>query len=249
MAPATNQDTALALCRRLCDAVLAHPFVSGGARISVSLSVGTVTSVEGMTRSYEDLMGIVEQRTRAARFAGGNRVVASEDGALSVAALSQDAPQDDASQEVSTPATPLDEPVPALPELTDDAGFSFVEELSLESPQDMSAPVTRSEGGLDFEPTELSDLDMCGLEVDLDTALNDMIIATSPADPSAADNSPEFVGLDAALLKLARGEGDSIEPWLDSIVRRMLPLLEFYSDRRQGVLAAGIADIKLRCLS
>ena len=96
--------------------------------------------------------------------------------------------------------------------------------------------------------------ELSGLEIDIPAFSQDTVPLETAAfarlpDQNAAAESLEFVGLDAALQRLANGEGDSIEPWLDSIVRRMLPLLEFYSDRRQGVLAAGIADIKLRCLS
>jgi two-component system, cell cycle response regulator len=248
MAPATNQDKALALCRRLCDAVLAQAFVSGAVQISVTLSVGTVTSEEGVAGSYEDLMGIVERRTRAARFAGGNRVVAAEEaGSLIVEELSLNALQD-----VSVPTAQPDEVIPASPELAAETGFSIVEELSLETPQDVPASMVLPDGGLMPELSELSELselvEMSGLEFDLDTTPNDPVAAAPLPDQSGIADGLEFVGLDAALLRLAKGEGDSIEPWLDSIVRRLLPLLEFYSDRREGVLAEGIANIKARCL-
>lgn len=201
VAPATDQEKALALCRRLCQAVVSKPFISGTTEIPVTLSVGAVTLDQDGARSYEELMQIAERRTRLARHAGGDRVVAAEE---------------------------------ARPEIA--------EELSLGAPEVVSTPMALP------EVVELSALEFDMLEFSQDTAPIDAAAVTPlPIQTDAAD-SLEYVGLDAALQKLVNGEGDSIEPWLDSLVRRLLPLLEFYSDRREGVLAAGIADIKTRCL-
>ncbi len=201
VAPATDQEKALALCRRLCQAVVSKPFISGTTEIPVTLSVGAVTLDQDGARSYEELMQIAERRTRLARHAGGDRVVVAEE---------------------------------ARPEIA--------EELSLGAPEVVSTPMALP------EVVELSALEFDMLEFSQDTAPIDAAAVTPlPIQTDAAD-SLEFVGLDAALQKLVNGEGDSIEPWLDSLVRRLLPLLEFYSDRREGVLAAGIADIKTRCL-
>jgi hypothetical protein len=100
------------------------------------------------------------------------------------------------------------------------------------------------------EVMELSALDLDLAMFSQDAMSMDMTTTTTPMpDQGGAQDRPEFVGLDAALQRLANGEGDSLEPWLDSIVRRLLPLLEFYSDRREGVLAEDIANIKTRCLN
>ncbi len=209
VAPATDQDKARALCRRLCDAVLAQPFVSGATQIPVTLSLGAVSLEESVAQSYEDLMLMAERRTRRARLAGGNRVVAAEEaGPCIVEALSVEAPEP-----VPSPAALPDQPVPALPEVV-----------------------------------ELSTLDFDLAAFTQDAVVVDMAAIPLP-DSAAADDPSEFVGLDTALQRLANGQGDSIEPWLDSIVRRLLPLLEFYSDRREGVLAEDIANIKMRCLN
>lgn len=209
LAPATDQDKARALCRRLCDAVLARPFVHGATEIPVTLSLGAVSLEESVAQSYEELMHIAERRTRRARFAGGNRVVAAEEAGPSIVeALSLETPE-----VVPAPMAPPDEPVPALPEVL-----------------------------------ELSALDL-DLAVFSQDAVSMETVTMPMPEQAGAQDGPEFVGLDAALQRLANGEGDSLEPWLDSIVRRLLPLLEFYSDRREGVLARDIANIKTRCLN
>ena len=154
-------------------------------------------------------MLIAERRTRRARFAGGNRVVAAEEAGPSIVeALSLETPE-----LAPLPAASPDEPVPALPER-----------------EAVCAP-----------QLELVAFSLETVSLDMPT--------TPVPDQAVVDDKAEFVGLDAALQKLANGEGDSIEPWLDNIVRRLLPLLEFYSDRREGVLAEDIANIKLRCLN
>ena len=129
------------------------------------------------------------------------------------------------------------------------AGPEIVEELSLADQGDALLPMVLPDAVIPALPevAELPAIELDVLEFSQDTAPID-VAAVSPAlVQSDAADSLEFVGLDAALHRLANGEGDSIEPWLDSIVRRLLPLLEFYSDRREGVLAAGIAVIKMRC--
>lgn len=101
----------------------------------------------------------------------------------------------------------------------------------------------------DVAPVE--ELSMLAFDMSLlhqDTTPSDAPVLTVETDQNNVADTPEFTGIDAALQKLAEGEGDSIAPWLDNIVQRLLPLLEFYSERRANVLAAGIADIKARHL-
>ena len=202
VAPATSQEKAEALCRRLVQAVARKPFVSGTTEIPVSLNVGAVTLDEAGAHTYEELMQIAEHRIRQARNTGGDHAVTLE--AIDPSMVEEGSPDAAATARVSM----------ALP-----------------------------------EAAELS-----GLEIDIPAFSQDTVPLETAAfarlpDQNAAAESLEFVGLDAALQRLANGEGDSIEPWLDSIAQRLLPLLEFYSERRAGVLAAGIADIKMRCLS
>ena len=206
VAPATDLEKVQALCRRLCQAVVSKPFVSGATEIPVTLSVGAVTLEQDGARSYEELMQIAERRARIARHAGGDRVVAVEA-----------------------------------------AGLEIVEELSPGEQETLLVPMLLPDEAIPVLP-ELSAMEFDVLEFGQDSAPIDVAAVTPVLVQSGAADTLEHVSLDAALHRLANGEGDGIEPWLDSIVRRLLPLLEFYSDRREGVLAAGIADIKTRCL-
>lgn len=206
VAPATDLEKAQALCRRLCQAVVGKPFVSGATEIPVTLSMGAVTLEQDGARSYEGLMQIAERRARHARHAGGDCVVAAEE-----------------------------------------AGPEIVKELSLGVAETVLLPLVLPDEVIPALP-ELSAMELDVLEFSQDTAPIDVVAMTPVPIQNGAADSLEYVGLDAALQRLANGEGDSIEPWLDSIVRRLLPLLEFYSDRRGGVLAAGIAHIKTRSL-
>ena len=68
--------------------------------------------------------------------------------------------------------------------------------------------------------------------------------ATSPRPETAGAERAETFGLDQALKMLARGEGDRLAPWLDRLVQRLLPLLEFYNERRDGELASLITQVR-----
>ena len=212
LAPATNQEKAQALCRRLRQAVAGKPFVSGTSEISVTLNVGAATLEEADADTYDELMQLAERRLRNARNVSGDQTVAAlEIDSESIATL----PPDTQGADLVAIALP-DESVPALPEVAEVAQLS----------------------GLEFDRSLFSQ----------GATLPDAEAFAPEAGQNDVADSPEFVGLDAVLQRLADGEGDSIEPWLDSIAQRLLPLLEFYSERRAGVLAAGIAGIKARSL-
>ena len=68
--------------------------------------------------------------------------------------------------------------------------------------------------------------------------------AASTRQETASAERAETFGLDQALKMLARGEGDRLAPWLDRLVQRLLPLLEFYNERRDGELASLITQVR-----
>ena len=212
LAPATNQEKAQALCRRLRQAVESKPFVSGGSEIAVTLNVGAAILGESNADTYEELMQLAERRLRNARNTSSDQAVVAQE--LDVEGIETLPPETLEADRVEM-ALP-DEPIPALPDVAQ------VEE----------SPMLAFDMSLFHQ----------------DTTLSDAAAFTPQAEQSDVADTPEFVGLDAVLQKLAEGEGDSIAPWLDSIAQRLLPLLEFYNERRANVLAAGIADIKARRL-
>lgn len=204
LAPGTGREKAQVLCRRLCSAVVAQAFVSGGKEIPVTLSLGAVTLDEGVKRNFSELMEMTERRARRARNAGGDRVVATDEVAPETEtgeALPRIAPE--TQPEAMAPAG-LD-----IPDLPDRA-----EQFNLES---------------DAPPSLACDAGQ--------------ILENTPGSTAAPERAETF-GLDQALKMLARGEGDRLAPWLDRLVQRLLPLLEFYNERRDGELAPLITQVR-----
>ena len=210
LAPATGRDKAQILCRRLCTAVVAKPFVSGGKEIPVTLSVGAVTLDEGAKRNFTELMEIAERRVRRARIAGGDRVVATDEVVPETGeALPQVAAE--AQPEISAPAG-VDIPDP--PEMAEQITLAADAPLSLAFDADQA-----------------------------ENALGSTTAAGTREETAGAERTETF-GLDQALKMLARGEGDRLAPWLDRLVQRLLPLLEFYNERRDGELASLITQVR-----
>ena len=210
LAPATGRDKAQILCRRLCTAVVAKPFVSGGKEIPVTLSVGAVTLDEGAKRNFTELMEIAERRVRRARIAGGDRVVATDEVVPETGeALPQVAAE--AQPEISAPAG-VDIPDP--PEMAEQITLAADAPLSLAFDADQA-----------------------------ENALGSTAAAGTREETAGAERTETF-GLDQALKMLARGEGDRLAPWLDRLVQRLLPLLEFYNERRDGELASLITQVR-----
>lgn len=207
LAPGTGRDKAQVLCRRLCAAVVAKAFISGGKEIPVTLSLGAVTLDEGIKRNFVELMGMAERRVRRARIAGGDRVVATDEVAPEIGT---------SSSQVRVEMPPLGFDIPDLPEMAKQSNLEPDAPLSLAFDADQ-APMESAP-----DPT-----------------------ATTDARPEAADaGRNETFGLDQALKMLARGEGDRLAPWLDRLVQRLLPLLEFYNERRDGELASLITQVR-----
>lgn len=225
LAPATGRDKAQVLCRRLCAAVRAKPFVSGEKELPVTLSVGVVTLDEGRQRNFTELMSMVERRVRRARIAGGDRMVATDEVApeTEIGELSpQLAGETQSVVEQSVVETqseemvaPMDFSIPDLPEI--------VEQITLESPAPLSLVLDTGQA-LESVPAPTT-------------------VASTRQETMGIERTETF-GVDQALKMLARGEGDRLAPWLDRLVQRLLPLLEFYNDRRDGELAALITQVR-----
>jgi len=84
-------------------------------------------------------------------------------------------------------------------------------------------------------PAPVSDLD--------DFLIPDAEAVTAPAVAPPAD-VVELLSIDRALLMLANGDGHRLEPWLDGLAPRVIPLLEYYSRERHLGLDQVLADIK-----
>lgn len=103
-----------------------------------------------------------------------------------------------------------------------------VEEVTLAPPDG----ATQSEPAAAESPEPLSDLAALAL---LDTLPGDEPVVTAAAAASApADDAADLISVDRALALLADGKGNLLGPYLEALVRRVDPLLEFYHARRFG---------------
>ncbi|HEX9626004.1 MAG TPA: diguanylate cyclase [Acidiferrobacterales bacterium] len=78
--------------------------------------------------------------------------------------------------------------------------------------------------------------------------LREIVPPREPMTAASADqgNVVELLSIDRALLMLMNGEAARIEPWLEGLVPRVLPLLEAYNRKTGAGLDAAIADMKAR---
>lgn len=72
MAPKTDSEGALALGRRLRDAVIAKPFTGGDTNVTVTLSIGIVNVGQDQEVDPESLLALAEERVEMVRSSGGN---------------------------------------------------------------------------------------------------------------------------------------------------------------------------------
>lgn len=64
--------------------------------------------------------------------------------------------------------------------------------------------------------------------------LGDAPVAMAAQESAPADDAAELISVDRALALLAAGKGSLLGPYLEALVRRVDPLLEFYHSRRFG---------------
>lgn len=190
LASATDSEAALKLCDRLREAIARKPFVHGGLRRPITLSMGVASLVQDRSSSLEDLLKLAEQRLCHAQSEGGNRACASVMGETALAI-----------EEVLL--SPV-EPQPPSAEAVEIA----VEALSVEELENLVKQAAQREAGDAAEPVTSAPGS----------------VPTAPAAPA------EPVSVDKALQMLASGQGADLIPWLEELVRRVQPLLDFYGE-------------------
>ena len=231
--PGSDKQQAMVLANRLCEATTAHPFQYGDVRIPVSVSIGLVTLGECAPGVFEELMALAERRLRRARLAGGNRFDAGEEaGALAgqgdLPALNPEQPVPEAVEEIEALSLPD----------TDELSTAGLEEIVRQEAEEirasapargMAEPATADEIGLPSLP-DTDELSIPGI--------GELTLLDAPA--------PEPVTVDEALRLLADGQGERIEPLLDGLVQRLLPLLEFHDSRRDHTLSDLLDEMRVR---
>jgi len=118
-----------------------------------------------------------------------------------------------------------------------EAAAAAVEEVTLAPP----APVEQPEpAGIENSPPPSALGDLAALDASPgDEPVDAVEIADAPAvldaeESVATDDAMDLISVDRALALLAAGKGSLLGPYLESLVRRVDPLLEFYHGRRFG---------------
>jgi hypothetical protein len=109
-----------------------------------------------------------------------------------------------------------------------------------------TTPACDTEGSLadgEIEVPVLPDVD--GLSV---AEIEELVALDAGVTGVTRDDSEEMesVSIDEALRMLADGEGERIEPWLDTLMQRLLPLLELYDSRRAQPLGSMLEEVRAR---
>ena len=221
LASATGIKAATALCRRLREAVANQPYRHGGVTIPVTLSVGMANLAQDRRDNIEDLLTLAHQRLCHAQSEGGDRVCSS---------ILSDMP---AVEEVVAPALePPADILPSLPEsVAEPASADTLTVAELEAMVSLeaefaSSQIGESEALLPFMGPVLPD--------------SPGIMTADPV-PLSADDAP---GIDQALQLLAQGQADALAPFLDTLLRKLQPLMDFAAHVRNRNTAQ-IGDEKL----
>ncbi len=242
LAMATGKDRGEVVCNRIRAAVAAEPFRHGTDAIVVTTSIGFVSLDENRLRPLEDILALAERRLIHAKSEGGNRVSATTQ-------VSGIAPPEEVALTSPEPAPELPrEPLQDFsPESPSGLPPEPVPESSLEP-----APQSPAEPSLDLLPEleeVLSAYDPAALplaEIDDLLAPDTEHASVSPAPPAPDDGLTEMLSIDRALMMLAYGDVRKLEPWIDGLALRVLPMLEFCNRERSLGLDQVLADIRQR---
>ncbi len=221
LASATGIKAATALCRRLREAVASQPYRQGGLTIPVTLSMGMSNLAQDRRDDIEELLTLAHQRLCHAQSEGGDRVCSS---------ILTDMP---AVEEVVVPALePPAEMLPTLPEaVAEPAAADTLSVPELEAMLSLEAEFASSQIG---EPETLLPF-MESVPPD-----SPALMTADPA-PLSADDAP---GIDQALQLLAQGQTDALVPFLDTLLRKLQPLIDFAAQIRNRNTAQ-LGDEKL----
>jgi len=99
LAPRTDTEQAIQMCKRLRSAVMDRAFVHNAVRLPVTFSVGVAVFGHDDTAEIEDLVAVAAQHTAEAQRAGGNSVVAESGSVIKMEAPREAMPLTGASTE------------------------------------------------------------------------------------------------------------------------------------------------------
>ena len=242
LASATGIEAATTLCQRLQEGVASHPYRQGNLTIPITLSMGMASLGQDRRDNIEELLKLAHQRLCHAQSDGGNRVCSS---VLSDMHLIE---------EMVAPSveTPTDILLP-LPELAAEPGYAdtvTIPELDeigsvLASPVETTTNTLPSLSEPLAEPTytdtltipELEDIESLEAQsvagqsdkagVDFPAADFDIENLSAATSAYAPITLGEPLSIDRALHLLAQGQIDALAPFLDALLDKVQPLLDY----------------------
>ncbi len=220
LALTTGKEMGEAVCRRIRTAVAAEPFCYGGQTLNVTVSLGFVTLDEDRLRSLDDMLALAERRLVRAKSEGGDQVSAAARGA------DVPPPEEFALAGVDEPP-----PVEELLNAADGAALPLaeIEDLFVQDDEGVRTPPTEDLVVQDGEGVGSAQTDM-------------------PAPVAPDEELAGLFSIDLALLMLEDDDVRRLEPWIDRVALRVLPLLEF-CNRRGGLgLDQALSEIRSRLI-
>lgn len=211
-----GRETAVALGERLRAAVKDEPMLHARKPLKVTVSMGVAALSSDGRDTFEQFLALVEQRLSHAKSEGGDRV--------GVTALGEELPALEELVLAAPAGTP--DPFIPLPELQ-------VEELTVEELEEMIKREAVTQRG----PASAQ---VAGMAASARAA------PAPPARRAEGSDISDLLSVDQALRLLGSGNGGRLDPYLESLVERTLPLLELYNRQRQLGLDTTLAGLKQR---
>lgn len=272
LASATHIANATTLCQRLQETVASQPYRHGNVTIPITLSMGMASLSQDRRDNIEELLKLAQQRLCHAQSEGGDRVCSSILSDLHVieeVLAPQVEPPVDSLPSLPEPAvesvsidplmvTELEEMAGQEAECTLDLfgmtapAVEQTVDVSLSVPDPAAEPVTADT----LVVTELAGIE--GPEsqtIECTPDLNDEMGVehqfTAPVIPDAAATmvtepapmpSSDPLSIDKALHLLAQGRSDLLAPFLDALMQKVQPLMDFSTQVRRNNSAQHAED-------
>jgi diguanylate cyclase (GGDEF)-like protein len=209
LANATGIEAATTLCQRLNETVASQPYRHGNVTIPITLSMGMASLAQDHRDNIEELLKLAQQRLCHAQSEGGDRVCSS------ILADMQTI------EEVVAPAVePPEAILPSLPEsIAEPAYVDTITVAELEAIVSLEA---------EFAPSQIDEPEAV---LPFAASVPPGASATMTAEPVPA-LSGDPLSIDKALHLLAHGQADALAPFLDALLRKLQPLMDFAAQVR-----------------
>lgn len=241
LAVATGIDAATRLCQRLQEAVASKPFRHGNLTIPITLSIGMASLAQDRRDNIEGLLKLAQQRLSHAQSEGGDRVCSSVLADVQVI-------EEIVAPAVEPPADFLSSLPDSVPEPAYDVspGVTAPAEIVQQEAEFTLDLIGISDLGLeptaDVPPSALEPLAEPAMELAWIDETDSAQQFLSPASPDApaplgmeslsSDDAP--LSIDQALHQLAQGQTDMLAPFLDKLMQKIQPLLDFSAQVRRN---------------